>query len=232
MLPPSEKVCHRMNSIASRPDRPARAPVRGRPRSAGKSAAILDAAGDLFLEQGFERTSMDEVARSAGVSKQTVYAHFLNKEQLFRAVIASKVAEYFPADMPGPATGGTAAEMLASVGRQYLRLILSEDAIAMFRVLAGNAGTHPRMVQLFFEEGPARLIAAIDSAMRAACDRDLIVCEDVARATSILCALLRGEIFLQRVLGLFGPVEEPAIAELARQAVDDFLKICTAERPA
>lgn len=221
-----------MNGIATPPDRLAGAPTRGRPRSADKSAAILYAAGDLFLGQGFERTSMDEVARVAGVSKQTVYAHFLNKEQLFRAVIASRVAEHFPADLPAPRVGGTAAELLDAVSRRYLRLILSDDAIAMFRVLAGNADTHPRMVQLFFEEGPARLIAAIDTAIRTARDRGLIACADVARATCILCSLLRGEIFLQRVLGLLGPVDEPTIAARAAEAVGDFLKICAADAPA
>lgn len=222
-----------MNSLAKPSSRGfVPAPARGRPRSAGKSAAILDAAGDLFLEHGFERTSMDEVARIAGVSKQTVYAHFLNKEQLFRAVIASRVAEHFPSDMPEPGSGGTAAEVLGAVSRRYLRLILSEDAVAMFRVLAGNAGTHPRMVQLFFEEGPARLIAAIDSAIRKARDRKLIACADIARATCVLCSLLRGEIFLQRVLGLLGPVDEPTVAALAARAVEDFLKICAAEAAA
>ena len=49
---------------------------------------------ELFLTEGFERTSMDSIAQAAGVSKQTVYSHFANKDDLFRSCIAAKVAEY------------------------------------------------------------------------------------------------------------------------------------------
>ena len=71
------------------------APVRaGRPKSEAKAEAILHAASELFLSQGFQGTSMDAVAKRAGVSKQTVYSHFANKEELFKACIGAKVAGY------------------------------------------------------------------------------------------------------------------------------------------
>lgn len=66
---------------------------QGRPQRTGasgrsKRGSILDAAVELFLELGFDQTSMDAVAARAGVSKTTVYAHFGDKLELFRAVIA------------------------------------------------------------------------------------------------------------------------------------------------
>ena len=73
----------------------ASAPIRaGRPKSEAKAEAILGAAAELFLAQGFQGTSMDAVAKRAGVSKQTVYSHFANKEELFKACIGAKVAGY------------------------------------------------------------------------------------------------------------------------------------------
>ena len=60
----------------------------------GKAEAVLAAAERAFLEHGFGAVSMDTIAREAGVSKATVYAHFANKEQLFGAVIAA-VSERF-----------------------------------------------------------------------------------------------------------------------------------------
>ena len=54
--------------------------ARGRPKDPAKRAAILDAAEKLFLSQGFTGTSMDAVAKEAGVSKLTVYSHFSDKE--------------------------------------------------------------------------------------------------------------------------------------------------------
>ena len=59
-------------------------------RSEQKREQILLAAKELFCEQGFPNTSMDEVAKLAGVSKQTVYSHFGCKDDLFVASIESK----------------------------------------------------------------------------------------------------------------------------------------------
>src|ERR687894_330345 len=55
-----------------------------------KPRAILDAAAELFLAQGFASVSMDAVARRAGVSKATLYAHFPGKDALFAAVVAER----------------------------------------------------------------------------------------------------------------------------------------------
>jgi TetR/AcrR family transcriptional repressor of mexJK operon len=65
------------------------APDQAPPRKSathGKRESVLDAAVELFLSEGFDRTSMDAVAAHAGVSKTTVYAHFADKVELFRAV--------------------------------------------------------------------------------------------------------------------------------------------------
>ena len=59
----------------------------GRPKDLGKRAAILDAAKRLFIQSGFDGTSMDQIATEAGVSKLTVYSHFGDKESLFLSLI-------------------------------------------------------------------------------------------------------------------------------------------------
>merc|ERR1711974_177483 len=71
---------------------------RGRTKSEEKRSQIIDAAGDLFMEQGHESVSMDGIAKLAGVSKQTLYSHFGSKEQLFSAAIQCKTEEYPLAD--------------------------------------------------------------------------------------------------------------------------------------
>jgi TetR/AcrR family transcriptional repressor of mexJK operon len=62
---------------------------RVRPRTALKRAAILSAAHDLFLADGYERTSVDSISARADVSKRTVYDHFGDKESLFSAVVTA-----------------------------------------------------------------------------------------------------------------------------------------------
>ena len=57
-------------------------PRRGRPRSKAKARDIMDAATELFTHNGFDATSVDDIAAAAGVSKQTVYSHFGTKRRL------------------------------------------------------------------------------------------------------------------------------------------------------
>ena len=63
------------------------------PRSARKRRVILEAATETFLRKGYLGTSMDEIAALAGVSKQTVYKHFADKETLFTEIVAAVVDE-------------------------------------------------------------------------------------------------------------------------------------------
>src|SRR5215217_6698753 len=62
-------------------------------RSTRKRRAILEAATTAFLRNGYRGTSMDEIAALAGVSKQTVYKHFADKERLFAEIVISTVDE-------------------------------------------------------------------------------------------------------------------------------------------
>ncbi|GAB4573646.1 MAG: efflux system transcriptional repressor MexL [Rhodothalassiaceae bacterium] len=204
---------------------PASRASRGRPRSADKARAILKAASDLFLSTGFDRTSMDEVARAAQVSKQTVYAHFTNKEKLFRSVIAHKVSEYFTDDPLALVDARSLSETLNRIGRQYVRLILSDEAVAMFRLLVGHAETHPKMVRLFYEEGPERLGAAIEHCLADSVARGTLGTHDVGRMRRLFETLLRGELYVTRTLGLLGPVGDADIDAHVATAVADFLKL-------
>ncbi len=75
---------------------PAKAAGPGRPKDLGKRASILEAAKRLFLEQGYQGVSMDQIATAAGVSKLTVYSHFGDKETLFSDAIAAKLRRCCP----------------------------------------------------------------------------------------------------------------------------------------
>ena len=79
--------------------------TRRRTRSARKRSAILDAATTLFLRNGYRGTSMDEIAALAGVSKQTVYKHFADKESLFSEIVTGTVERR---RRPGPRRGARA----------------------------------------------------------------------------------------------------------------------------
>jgi AcrR family transcriptional regulator len=62
------------------------------PVDISRREAILDAASTVFLRFGFRKTSMEDVARAAEVSRQGLYLHFANKEELFRAAVCRKLS--------------------------------------------------------------------------------------------------------------------------------------------
>src|SRR5437763_3587360 len=97
------------------------------PRSARKRQAILDAATTVFLKKGYLGTSMDEIAALAGVSKQTVYKHFADKERLFSEVVTSTVNDasdpVYAEVLELRDTGDLAAD-LRDLARRQLALVM------------------------------------------------------------------------------------------------------------
>jgi AcrR family transcriptional regulator len=194
----------------------------GRPRSAEKSQAILEAATRLFLEHGLQGTSMDAVAREAGVSKQTVYGHFEGKEALFRACIRCKIAE-FGFKQEGLRETADARDILLAVCRRFMALVCDPDVVAMYRVVMAEAVGHPRIAELFFESGPVATKTAVSELLARLASAGALRLRDPDYASWQLFNLCLGDIHIRLLFGLIGEVpEEELEAHLAR-AVDDFL---------
>ncbi len=104
---------------------------------------ILWAAKDVFLEMGFERASMDEVARRAETSKRTLYAHFESKENLFAAVLALVRALLLSRlKLPGHYSAKP-EEALALFCSRYLETLLYESSIRMCRLTMAETERFP-----------------------------------------------------------------------------------------
>ena len=91
----------------------------------GKAESILAAAKRAFLANGFGAVSMDTIARDAGVSKATVYAHFAGKEELFGAVIGRECERRFDDLSVSELDPRTVRISLTTLGRRFLDFILS-----------------------------------------------------------------------------------------------------------
>lgn len=104
---------------------------------------ILGVAKGVFLEMGFERASMDEVANRARTSKRSVYAHFESKEKLFLAVI-DLVRKRFLEQLDVPdAYSSKPAEALVQFCGRYLEVILYEPSVQMIRVTLAETTRFP-----------------------------------------------------------------------------------------
>lgn len=182
----------------------------GRPKSEQKAHAIREAASELFMTEGLGRTSMDAISQAAGVSKQTVYSHFHSKDDLFRACVACKV-QHYGIDESQIDTGLPVETALRHVGRQFLTLLSDPEVIQMFRLMIAQATAFPLLVQSFRETGPLATVAYVAQVFANYLD----VSTDDQRAEQAageFLALLKGEFFIEQLLGMRQGISEPEMA--------------------
>lgn len=130
--------------------------VNVRSKSESKRKQILEAATVLFTEQGYSSTSMDLIAKNAGVSKQTVYSHFGNKDELFAASIKQKCDSYHMTEI-SVADASEPAEILFVLAKRFLAMLTSKEALAIHKICAYESKSYPQLSELFYQEGPERV---------------------------------------------------------------------------
>lgn len=126
----------------------------GRRQDGGaKQRQIMDGARTVFLSAGFDGASMNDIARSAGVSKGTLYAYFTSKDELFEAIIRGEYAQsaerlcVFKRE-------GDARAMLTDFGVRLIQKMSQPDTLALARVVIAAAEKFPSVGRAFFESGP------------------------------------------------------------------------------
>lgn len=113
--------------------------------------AILFQAIETFVERGYEKASMDEVAARAGTTKRTVYAHHGNKEELFRAALARAV-EYFLRDLPPLANTRNPATELENFAVAFSQHCTWQGAVRLQRVVMAEAERFPDLAEMLHRE--------------------------------------------------------------------------------
>jgi TetR/AcrR family transcriptional repressor of mexJK operon len=125
----------------------------GRPKNLEKRQKILDCASELLLTLGYNNTSMDAVAKESGVSKQTVYSHFNNKDALFNAVIECKCEMYQVEEASICVTNQPLKQTLYTIGLSFIKLLNDDNVISMYKVVIGESKQDSRVAHLFYEAG-------------------------------------------------------------------------------
>ncbi len=127
--------------------------ISERTKSEAKTAAILKGAMKEFLENGYAATSMDKVAKEAGVSKATVYSHFGDKENLFSTMIQDLVQDKFQTIMglqqpqsleqnPQKVLKAMASKMLSNCQKE-------EDFHNLIRIIIGESERFPELAKAY-----------------------------------------------------------------------------------
>lgn len=163
--------------------------------SLAKRRAILEAATQLFLAEGYRDASMDQVAARAGVSKQTVYKHFESKEQLLGAFleeVATRAAGFIDSAVPALLEARHLESELAELARRYLATVMQPHVLQVRRLVIGEAACVPQLAREYSERVPERTLAALARAFAHLAGRGLLRVDDPPLAAAHFAFLVLG----------------------------------------
>jgi len=156
-------------------------------RTSRKRRAIVGAATELFLRNGYLGTNMDQVADLARVSKQTVYKHFSSKKTLFIEIVTNITnagSDAVHSAAPRFIDGSDLAEYLLGYACRQLEVVLTPRLMQLRRMVIGEVGRFPELGRSLYEAGPKRAMAAFAATLSDLASRDLLSIEDPKMAAA------------------------------------------------
>jgi TetR/AcrR family transcriptional repressor of mexJK operon len=190
-----------------------------------RDVRLLDVATRLFMERGFDSTSIDAVAEAAGVSKPTVYARYHDKRDLFAAVLRGRIRKWL-----APLSAAAEAQAiedspksikttLHELSRHLVAYTLAPEARALQRILSAQAVQFPELAKLANEEGWLRMVRGVSSILRQSAARGQIKVDNPELAADMFLNLVLGH---SKRLALYGIAADPETEERHRKAAVDF----------
>lgn len=187
------------------------------------SERILQAAFAVFLEVGFEKANLDNVAARAGVTKPTVYSHFGSKVGLLQGVAQQQAQHVITQFSPNLKPTGNIRRDLTAFAKSFLNNMFHPSAMKMHRFAIVEAMTHPELVAPLLSAGPQKLDEVLQNYLKAETAAGRLRCKDPLLAAKQLLGLLIGMDFLAIVVSQTPPSETELKKRIA-SAVDVFLK--------
>ncbi len=194
-----------------------RRPRGGRPTRAAaaeRDERLLEIATDMFMEHGFEATSMDRLAEAASIGKATLYARYADKAALFADVLRRRIPQVFEPleqEFAKPFAGDLEATLLR-VAEGLLDKSLSPGAVALGRILAAQGPNFPDLARLFVQEGLGRQLRLVETVLARFAGDARYALDDLPLAADIFLAVAVGRASRLATYGF-----EPDPVELQRR---------------
>ncbi len=188
-----------------------------------KRRQIMEGARAEFLKSGFDGTSMNDIARTAGVSKGTLYVYFPSKEHLFEALIREEKRQQaerlcgFLVDTGHPHTD------LMNFGLNLVKMMCTPEKQAQVRTVIAICGRFPQLGRAFFESGPlhgAEQLAAYFAEQTRSGALDV---DDTMMAAWQFLNLCQAGVYKRVLFGMVEEVEETDIVASVEAAVRVFM---------
>ena len=191
-------------------------------RQGRKYDQVLEGARRVFVARGYERASVDEIARVAAVSKATLYAYFPDKRLLFTEVYRTEILRL--ADSAIELSGTKPPKIaLREAARRLLTYLTSDFAIAMYRICVAESQRFPEIGRAFYESGPELGRARLGDYLRGARARGLVQIDDIDLAADQFFQLCQSTICDRILCGVQTQFSEEEIMRIVNGAVETFM---------
>lgn len=181
-----------------------------------KRALIVTAATALFLEQGYDRTSLARIAESSGVSRATLFKQFPSKAALFDAIVTES---WSSADEADPPPAGDIVEGLGTLGRRYAELLGRPRMTDLFRIVIAELPRFPELAHAQFAHGKMPYFEALRSYLVAEHERGTVRIDDVDLAATQFLGMISNYVFWPTLLVPGWEVSAERAAEVVDEAV-------------
>jgi AcrR family transcriptional regulator len=185
--------------------------------------ALLEAAAEVFFEQGYAAASIDAIIERAGGSKRNIYSEFGNKQGLFAAIVTGNADDALSSLPIDDIERRDLAETLTVFGRHLLRIYMSPTVVGIYRLAVTEANRFPDLAKAFYEQGPGRTTIRLAQILEEAQKRDEIRMGDCRQLADRFIGMIRDNLHLQVVLGLRPPPSEAEMRDAVETTVDLFL---------
>jgi TetR/AcrR family transcriptional regulator, mexJK operon transcriptional repressor len=187
---PADKVADQAAAqVADRPGvgRPTRAQQEQRHEE------LLNVALDIFLERGFEQTTIEEIALQVGMSKRTVYARYPDKGSLFKATVVRAVERYtVPRTVLESIATDDLEQTLLAIARLRIRNVATPVGIKLQRILSAQSYRFPDLFAVSFQEGTAPTVSYLVDLLSDLSRQGVVRVDEPRRAATAFLSLVAG----------------------------------------
>lgn len=192
-------------------------------RKGRKFAQVVEGARQVFMADGFEGASVDDIAKAAGVSKATLYSYFPDKRLLFMEVATTECSRMADEALELVQLTSTPRDVLTIAASKLVPFLLSDISQSVFRMCVAESDRFPELGRSFYAAGPKMGHDRLSDYLTEAVQRGELNIDNIGMAADQFSELCKAKLWPRAVFGIQTRFEQKEIDEVVTNAVETFM---------